>query len=126
MPKRTFDSLLKSYSPTIQDLARATRGFVTGLIGDADEAVDTSGPYVFYSIGAGYSGLVCTLILSKANVKIGLPNSSNLYDPDGYLEGRGKVHRHVKIEKATDLKRPGLRRLIKAHLKAWHNKHDED
>lgn len=119
MSTRTFDTLLKAYSPEIQLLARETKAFILRFVPDAREAVDAKGPYVFYSYGEGYAGLVCSMILSNTGAKIGLPNSSRLADPDGLLDGTGKVHRHVVIKAPADLRRPGLRRLMAAHLKAW-------
>ena len=44
---------------------------------------------------AGLSGNVCTLILSKSGVKLGLVHGSELADPNGLLEGSGKVHRNI-------------------------------
>jgi len=52
---------------------------------------------VGYGYGPGYKGPVCTLILSKTGVKLGLPYAAALSDPDGLLEGTGKVHRFVQL-----------------------------
>jgi hypothetical protein len=63
--------------------------------------------------------MVCTLILSKTGVKIGLVRGSELDDPRGLLAGSGKVHRYIQMKSAADLRRPGVSALIKATYAAW-------
>jgi len=63
--------------------------------------------------------MVCTLIISKAGVKIGLVRGSELDDPHGLLEGRGKVHRHLAVTCPADLRSPGVSALITASHAAW-------
>ena len=50
---------------------------------------------------------------------MGLARGAELADPKGLLEGAGKVHRYVRIETAADLRKPGLKPLVKAALAAW-------
>jgi hypothetical protein len=64
-------------------------------------------------------GMVCTLILSKSGVKLGLVRGVELADPKGLLEGSGKVHKYVQLRKASDLNRPGVKGLVKAAHAAW-------
>jgi hypothetical protein len=52
--------------------------------------------------------MVCTLILGKSGVKIGLVRGSELDDPHGLLGGRGNVHRHIELKAPADLRRPGV------------------
>ena len=123
MTDRTFEVLVKTYPPAVQDLARQARGFVLGLMGDeTQESIDASGPYAFYSYAPGYKGLVCTIIVSKTGVKLGLAHGAALDDPNGLLEGAGKVHKHIAFETPADLRKPGVRALVKAAMKAWHNR----
>ena len=61
--------------------------------------------------GDRYKGMVCTLILSKSGVKVGLVGGAALSDPYGLLAGPGKVHRHVQLRAPQDLKQAGLRQL---------------
>jgi len=67
-------------------------------------------------------GMVCTLILSKKGVKLGLVRGSELADPRGLLEGSGKVHKYVPLRGPADLRKPGLKPLIAAALAAWRNR----
>ena len=116
----TFGQLAKRYPPTVQSLARDARELILDLMGgDAQETIDSSGPYAFYGYAPGYKGLVCSLILSKTGVKLGIANAATLADPLKLLEGAGKVHKHIPLETPADLKKPGLTPLLKSAIRAW-------
>ena len=69
---------------------------------------------------------MCTLIPSRAGVKLGIVRGAELDDPRGLLAGSGKVHRHVAaLRSPADLKRPGVRPLLKAALAAWRRRQAE-
>jgi len=111
--KRTFTSLAKSYPPDVGRLAVAAKKYLLSLMPGLHEELDPSAPYVFYSYGPGYKGMVYTLFLSKSAVKIGLVYGSDLPDPYKLLAGKGKVHKHVELKSPADLEMPGLKQLIK-------------
>lgn len=67
-----------------------------------------------YSYARGYRGLVCTLILSKSEVKLGIPWGASFPDEHKLLRGAGKVHRHVPLKRIEDLQQPGIRDLVAA------------
>lgn len=119
MAARTFDALIARYPPEIQALARDARSFLRGLLPDADEVIDATAPYAFYSYGPGYRGVVCNLMISKTGVKIGVAAGSTLADPRGLMRGSGKAHRHVPLESSSDLRTPGLKALVRAAHAAW-------
>jgi hypothetical protein len=52
-------------------------------------------------------------------VKLGIVRGTALPDPHGLMEGTGKVHRYVVLVKLADLKRPGLKQLLKTAFAAW-------
>jgi hypothetical protein len=111
---RTFDEVLRPFPDTVQELAQCTRDRVRELLPGVSEYVDTSGPYIGYGYAAGYKGQVCTIIVSKSEVKLGLSGGASLADPDGLLEGSGKVHRYIRIQSEADLRRPAVAKLIVA------------
>jgi hypothetical protein len=114
MSATSFEKKIDSYPLEIQKLARAVRALVTELLPDVEETVDASAPVVGYGYGSGYKGLVCTLILSRSSVKLGLTQGATLPDPNHLLQGAGKVHRHIPFETAADLQRTGIRPLVRA------------
>lgn len=54
----------------------------------------------------------CWIAPATKHVTLGFNYGAELPDPDGLLEGTGKLFRHVKIVGDPDLRRPALRRLI--------------
>ena len=116
----TFARLIKPYPAAVQSLARDARELILDLMGgDARETIDSSGPYAFYGYASGYKGLVCSLILSKNGVKLGIANAAALADPQKLLQGAGRVHKHIPLKSSADLKKPGLRPLVKSAIGAW-------
>jgi hypothetical protein len=110
---RSFAELLALYPPGVQELARSARALLFDTLPDLEETVDASGPYVSYGYGPGYKGVVCYMTVNKTGVKLGMSGGAALPDPRKLLRGSGKVHRHVPIEKAADLRQAGLRQLIR-------------
>jgi hypothetical protein len=112
------DSFFATYPSAVRELAAALRAFVRSTIPDASETLDEPGRVVGYGIGAGYSGLVCTIIPSKSGVKLGIARGAELSDPRALLEGSGKRHRYVQINRPSDLDRAGIADLLKAAREA--------
>jgi hypothetical protein len=54
----------------------------------------------------------CWIQPNKAHVNLGFNYGAELPDPDGLLEGTGKLFRHIKIRSIKDLERPGVRKLL--------------
>ena len=119
-----IDTLLRSYPEDVQMLARKTRKTLREWLPGADEAVDETARIVGYHYGPGYKGMVCTLILSKSGIKLGLVNGAALADPCGLLGGTGKVHRHVQLRTVRDLQRAGLKQLVLGASAACHKRLD--
>jgi hypothetical protein len=113
MKTTAFDDLMAGYPPEVQALAARTRDFILQALPKAEETIDTSARMVAYGYGPGYKGMVCTLIPSRKGVKLGLYRGSELPDPKGLLEGSGKVHRHVQLATPADLRKAGLKRLLR-------------
>ena len=111
--------LLARYPDEVQALALEARALIRRLLPDVEESADSSAGLISFGYGPGYKGMVCTLILSKTGVKVGLVRGSELDDPRGLLEGSGKVHRHIQMKSAADLRRPGVSALIRATHAAW-------
>ena len=111
---RTVETLLASYPEPVRTVAQSARRLIRRLLPAVDETVDSTGPFIVYSCGPGYRGMVCTMILSKSGVKLGLAYGTELDDPRSLLEGSGKVHRYIQLHAADDLRAPGVNRLIKA------------
>jgi hypothetical protein len=103
----------------VQDVAMEARQMIIDTIPNLMEMLDRPAKVIGYGFGAGYKDLICTIILSKSGVKLGIVGSADLPDPDGLLEGAGKRHRYVALAKSSDVRKPGLKTLLKARVAAW-------
>ena len=103
-----------TYPAPVAELAAALRVVVIAALPGAAETLDESGRVVGYAVGAGYAGLVCTIIPSKTGVKLGIVRGAELLDTHGLLEGSGRRHRYVQFGQPTDVDRAGLKELLKA------------
>jgi len=119
MARHEVEALLSKYPREVREVVAAARAYLKRVLPDIDESVDRSTGLIGYSYGPGYKGLVCTLILSRTGVKLGIVRGAELPDPKGLMAGRGKVHRHVQLSSVADLKRSGLMPLLKRALRAW-------
>jgi hypothetical protein len=115
-----MDERLHAYPEPVQRLVDDTRRWIKKTLPDVAENVDVKTRVIGYGHGPGYTGAVCTLILSKTGVKLGLVGGAALPDPQGLLQGSGKVHRHVQLRTAQDLKQPGLVALLLGASAAAH------
>ena len=105
---------------------RAGQTLKSNELPGAEEILDESAKLLGYGYGPGYKGLVCTLLLSKNGIKLGISHGSELPDPKQLMQGSGKVHRHVPLRTSADLKQPGLKPLLKAALAAWKHRNENN
>jgi hypothetical protein len=119
---RNIADLLKPYSPEVQKLALATQAFVLQLIPMAVQTVDTKSKVLGFGFSSGYKDMICSLMPAKTWVTLGIAWGTELPDPQGLLEGSGKVHRHVKLKAESDLKNPALQAILKAGLRRCESK----
>jgi hypothetical protein len=112
-------SLLKPYQASVQEIVGEARRIILAILPGATEVVDSKARLVGYGYGTGYRDIICTLILSKGGVKLGVVGGASLPDPHHLMEGMGKVHRHVPLRTSEDLRRAGMKPLLQAALSAW-------
>ena len=109
-----MDDLLASFAPEVRKLALATRAFVLKLFPDITEQVDAKARIIGYGYGPKYADMVCMIMPTKAEVTLGIAYAMELPDPKKLLEGTGKLHRHVKLRRESNLGRAALKSLLKA------------
>jgi hypothetical protein len=103
---------LRSYPDDVQTLANDARKLLREWLPKAREGEDSSPPMFSYTYGPGYRGVICTLILSKSGVKLGIAGGALLPDPNNLLRGAGKLHRHLPLKDVQDLRQPGVKELV--------------
>jgi hypothetical protein len=109
---QAFAKLIGRYSTDVQATAEASRKTIFAIKPDALEDVDEKAGVIGYGNGPGYAGMLCTLILSKKGVKLGLVGSASWPDPHGLLQGTGKVHRYLPLSSPHSLTDPQARELL--------------
>jgi hypothetical protein len=114
MNRTNFEDMLSRYSPDVADIARTARERILAALPGAGEEADPAAGPIGYGFGPGYKGLVCTLILSKSGVKLGLYKGAQLPDPQRLLAGTGKVHRYVELRSSAAVADRGIDALIEA------------
>lgn len=122
MKDPAFEQKLARYPPEVQAVARKTRAIVLAVLPEVQQAIDPSAPVIGYGYGPGYKGLICTVILSQAGVKLGITDSATLPDPLKLLRGSGKKHRYVPITTAADLRQRGVQELLQAADARWRDR----
>jgi hypothetical protein len=115
-------AFLSRYPPSVQAVGLELRREVLSTIPGVLEMLDGPGKVVGYGFGAGYADLICTIIPSRSEVKLGIVGGAQLEDPNGLLQGSGKRHRYVVLASVADLNRPGLKPLLKAAVAVWNAK----
>lgn len=100
----------------VSTIARQLEGLVRKVFPGAVESRD--GAEIGFGFGTGYKDLVFVVSRQKTHVNLGIARGAELQSKFPLLEGRGKVHRHVKITALDDLTNPELTRLMQAALKA--------
>jgi len=58
------------------------------------------------------NGPLCVFVLGKEHVTLGFLRGAMLPDPEKLLEGKAMGVRNVKMRSLTDVKRPGVKKLI--------------
>ena len=124
MPKKkdSITEFFAGYPAPVNELATSLRTLIRSAIPDASETLDAPDRVVGYGVGAGYTGLVCTIIPSKTGVKLGIPRSAGMSDPHGLLVGTGKQHKYVQFTEPKDLDRAGIKELLKTARVALNQK----
>jgi hypothetical protein len=118
------DDVLAPFPSEVRALALQLRHYVLTIVPAAAEMADPTARIIGYGFGTGYRDLICTIMPTRTGVNLGIARAMELPDPEGLLEGTGKLHRHIKFKQPGDLKRSGVRQLLVAAVAAWRERVD--
>jgi hypothetical protein len=107
-----FDAFLSAYTPAIQNLILQTRALIVEVIPDAIEQVDPPSRIIAYGYSSRNKDLICAITPYRTYLNLMFSQGAQLPDPEGLLEGTGKLARHIKIGAPERLAEPGVRRMI--------------
>jgi hypothetical protein len=117
-PDRRLLNCLAPYDPRIANLALALREIV---LEEAPEAIESLVNGYAVAIGFSFTGKplkdgFCHVVTYKNCVNLGFNRGALLADPDGVLEGSGKLIRHFRVHNHDALDRPLIRRFVRAAI----------
>jgi hypothetical protein len=69
---------------------------------------------LWFGLGPKMGDMVLYVAMASGHVNLGFCRGAYLPDPEGVLEGSGKVMRHLKFRSERDLERPFVRPPIRA------------
>lgn len=115
-PQQQLDSFLARFTPEIQKLAKAALPKMRKRFPTACELVYDN----YNALAIGWSptdragDVICSLALFPRWIHLFLFRATKLPDPDGWLEGSGKLVRHIQLASAQTLDEPAVQSLITA------------
>ena len=113
-----FSELLVESTEETSQLFKTLRALILNHLPSAIEEIDIKGKLTGYLISSGYTGTVFTLILARQWVTLGFNHGASLPDPEGLLEGNGKVHRFIRFQNPELISSPALNKLLDDAIEA--------
>jgi hypothetical protein len=104
LPDRQLLSYLAAYDPHISNLALALREVV---LEEAPDAIESIVKGYAVTIGFSFTGKplkdgFCHIVTYSSHVNLGFNRGALLHDPNGVLQGTGKLIRHITIRKENE------------------------
>ena len=110
-----LEEMTAAFDPRVRDLAARTRALIFDVYPEVVEVPWPRQNVAGYGIGPKkMSEHFCYIALYDDQVNLGFNQGAELPDPEGLLEGPGKMLRHTKIAEPEDLEDPAVRRLLEA------------
>lgn len=111
----TFEDVIAATSPELQEIARAMRALIAGVMPGVTEVPWAKQKTAGYGVGPKkMSEHFCYIAPQKRYVNLGFFYGAELPDPEGLLEGNGQLLRHIKINSMAELAQPAVRTLVEA------------
>jgi hypothetical protein len=118
LPDRQLLSYLASYGPHVSELTLALRDVV---LEEAPDAIESIVKGYAVTVGFSFTGKplkdgFCHIVTYSSHVNLGFNRGALLPDPNGVLQGTGKLIRHITIRQQNELDRPFVRRYLQAAI----------
>ena len=105
-----------SIQPKVLEIASELRKLILRIFPAAVVTFDEEN--MGFGFGSGYKDLVFVISPHREHVNLGIVNGASLHDPRGLMQGTGKLHRHVKLQRVELLQDPHLEELMRVALQA--------
>ena len=112
-----IEVFLTSYDEAIRKLVHELREVLMQSLPEIKEQLDTPARMIAYCYGQQYKELVCMIIPSKKGLKLGFNAGVSLPDPEGWLEGTGKISRYGCYQNGRDVAFRNIKRTASGCLR---------
>ena len=110
-----FGEVIRGATPEVRVLAERVRELIRDVLPTVVEVPWPRQGVIGYGVGPRkMSEHFCYISAHRRHVTLGFYYGAELPDPDGLLEGSGKLLRHLKIRGLGDVDNPAVRALIEA------------
>jgi hypothetical protein len=108
-----FDTILTHFDPQVAELSRLVRALIYEVLTQVVEVPWVQQKTIGYGTGPKKMSEHFSYIApQKKHVNLGFYYGAELPDPEGMLEGTGKLLRHIKIRSREDLQKPAVRTML--------------
>ena len=108
-----FEFFLGFKNQELIDLYKDLRKFIIGLYPDTNELLyHTHALTSLYTVTPKMSDAFCMIPIYTNHLNLGFNKGTLLPDPDGLLQGTGKLIRHIPIEHKKDYNNKAVKNLI--------------
>jgi len=112
-----FEKFLHLKNQDCIDLFVDLRSYVLELYPDANELLyHTHALTAVFSISEKLSDAFCMIPIYTKHLNLGFNKGTILDDPNGLLQGTGKLIRHIPVLSVSDYRNPAVERLLKSAI----------
>lgn len=112
-PQEDFSTIFSAYTPKVQEVGWAARALIFDVLPQTVEVPWLQQKVIGYGTGPKKMTEHFSWIApAKAHITFGFYYGAELPDPDGLLEGTGKLLRHAKLRSLADVEQPALRAVL--------------
>jgi len=122
---KKVNAFLSQYDLNIYNKALRLRQIIFTNLPGIIEQIDLPARMIAYCYGQKYIEMICTIIPSKKELKLGFYKGADLPDPDSLLEETGKISRYVKIQSNEQINATALKELLAEVLIAYKQRMDK-
>ncbi|MGN6436063.1 MAG: DUF1801 domain-containing protein [Agriterribacter sp.] len=119
-------AFLSNYNQDVRENALAIRALIFETLDDIMEQIDLPAKMIAYCYGQRYADMICTLIPSKKGLKLAFYRGADLPDPNGLLQGNGKLSRYIQIAPCNSLMQQSVKAFLQQAYKAYRQRMNED
>lgn len=108
-----YEEIVYQADSQVQELVLSAKALITRIMPDVVEVAWPKQNIISYGVGLKkMSEHFCYIGVFKARINLGFYYGADLPDPQGLLEGSGKLMRHIKVTSSAQLDDPALQQLV--------------